>query len=348
MKSILIISMNCRASHVSHLKASYRQAQDLGLEPILYLNPEFLNYGFEGFTVVTSDNRAPVTDYAIVWFPALGNLRVMSRLRMKGTKLIYVLHEPWEGYRTYLKSGNSHLWTIQFLMKYQITLMFLMLAHKIVLPSQKAFRLYENGLTRYANRNVEYLPLIYEDEKLSSPVDRQYFSYIGTISADHAFDNYVKSIDEMAKDPRFDNLKFLIATRYKVEKSEEVKRLIASGRLKIQEGRPLTDDEINTAYASSFLVWNAYHRTTQSGVLAKSFMFGTPGLVCRRNLSEFVQENKQVVAVDTNDDYDAIKNAVDYSLKNFENLSVNARQTFENTYHYKVSNHRMKEILQSL
>lgn len=284
----------------------------------------------------------------ILWFPALGNLRVMSRLRMKGTKLIYVLHEPWEGYRTYLKSGNSHLWTIRFLMKYQVSLLFLMLAHKIIMPSERAFQLYEKSFTRWINRNLEYLPLIYEDEKLPSPAKRQFFSFIGSISGDHAFGNYIQTIEALSKDSRFDDLKFLIATRYNVEKNEKISHLVASGRLKIQEGRPLTDDEINTAYASSFLVWNAYHRTTQSGVLAKSFMFGTPGLVCRRNLSEFVQENKQVVVVDSNDDYESIKDAVEYALKDFETLSYNARQTFERCYYYKASNDKMKEILESL
>ena len=88
----------------------------------------------------------------------------------------------------------------------------------------------------------------------------------------------------------------------------------------IQKGRPLSDDEeINEYYASTFVVWNAYARTTQSGVLAKRlYVWYTRYSPSEECLSEFTEEGKEVVAIDDNTSFEEVEGAV---LKNNWNLS---------------------------
>ncbi len=110
----------------------------------------------------------------------------------------------------------------------------------------------------------------------------------------------------------------------------------------------MSNDEINIYYASSYLVWNAYNRSTQSGVLAKSFMFGTPGLVMRHNLSEFVENGREVKAVNSNADFTELDAAINDVLSNFDRYSTNARCNYERNYDYKNHNAEMQDIINSL
>ncbi|WP_233185630.1 glycosyltransferase [Thermotoga sp. SG1] len=57
--------------------------------------------------------------------------------------------------------------------------------------------------------------------------------------------------------------------------------------LRIAHGRPLPNSEINRAYKESFCIWNVYRRSTQSGVLPKAYMFGTP--VIANDIGSFLE-----------------------------------------------------------
>lgn len=74
-------------------------------------------------------------------------------------------------------------------------------------------------------------------------------------------------------------IKLQIATRSSIEDklSDPIfKEMIESGQLVVRQGRPLSSEEINLAYRTSICTWNAYRRSTQSGVLPNAFMQGTP------------------------------------------------------------------------
>ena len=351
MKSLLIFSLQFRPQHVSHLVASYKQAIDIGLAPVLLVDKEFIPFLPDGLSLVTDVSEIQHVDYAIFWFPALKNLTVMRRLRRSfKCKIMYVMHEPIEKYSTYIKSGNSHKWTIRFFLKYYVSMLFLMLSDKILLPSQKAIRLYKNSIAVKFNSNYTYLPLLYYKETLPCICDRKYFSYIGTVSPDHAFDAFVDFIYKLSlsKDYDSDEFTFKIATKYKVERTPELEELIVKGFLTIQDGNPLTDEEINTAYASSIAVWNAYNRTTQSGVMAKAFMFGTPAIVLKKNLSEFMTDRGNVYACTSNTDYVDLLGALKYITEHFQDMSMYAEQSFSKYFNYSQYNFRMKEIISEL
>lgn len=124
-------------------------------------------------------------------------------------------------------------------------------------------------------------------------------------------------------------LAFLIATKSEFEVPKE---LLRSSRVVIRKGKPMSNDEINEYYASTYVVWNAYARTTQSGVLAKAFMFGTPAIVLRKNSNEFMRDGIEVVAIEDNTDNSQIVRAIQQIRNNFEIYSRNCRMQFQRLF----------------
>ncbi len=351
MKEIaLIVSLKFRAAHISHLVASYRQMEELGYKCYCYIHPDAISFLSEDIDYITDLSQIYNINVAIFWFPALANIKAMFKIKYGyKAKIIYVYHEPVESFVSYLKVGNSIWWTTKFYCKYWISLIFVILANKIILPSQKAINLYKKNATRWINHNYSYLPLIYNDEWIDkTKLNRVYFSYIGGISYDHAFDKYIDFIYNAYKKKDLPEVKYLIATWQAIPYDKRIIEMKNAGILKTQSGRPMTNEEINSYYASSFLIWNAYHRSTQSGVLAKAFMFGTPGLVMRYNLSEFVKDGREVIAVNSNSDYNELLCAVKSVIENFFNYSKNSRINFKKNYLYIAHNSKMQQIITSL
>lgn len=350
-KIALVVSLKFRAAHISHLVASYKQLSDLGYKPLCYIHPDAIAYLPEGVEYVTSLDNIPRVSLAIFWFPALTNVAAMLKLRvLRGAKILYVFHEPIESFGSYLASGNSRWWTIKFFMKYYVALSFLSISNRVILPSNKAVSLYQRGLSRFANPCYSYLPLLYDDERNADHKNtrRKYISYIGGISKDHAFDEFVDFIYAAYNANEFSEVKFLIASWRKAELTPKIREMINAGVLDVHDGRPMTNDEINDFYAQTFVIWNAYNRSTQSGVLAKSFMFGTPALVMHKNLSEFIEDCREVKAVNSNTDYKELASGIHSIISDFRHYSVNARDNFERNYLYSTHNNEMAAIIDKL
>lgn len=350
-KKVLVISLNFRVAHISHLIANYKQMQELGYDVTCLVHPEALAYMPKNIKCITDTKGLGEFDYSIFWFPSMKNISKMVSLRLiHKSKIIYVYHEPIESFKEYVEAGNSKLDTIKILMKYSFALSFLKLSDMIILPSQKAIQLYEKGIAKKFNSNYEYLPLLYCDETTeeTKKQKRKYISYIGGICNDHGFDEYVDFIMTAYKEKEFHNIKFLIATRNTFKMNEILTLMQKERVLEVVQGKPMSNDEINSYYASSFLVWNAYNRTTQSGVLAKAFMFGTPAIVLRNNLSEFVEDGREVVAIDDNRDYKQLAAASHVLIDDNMRFSQNARENFERNYLYSSHNEEMAVIIAKL
>lgn len=171
---------------------------------------------------------------------------------------------------------------------------------------------------------------------------RLYFSYIGTVAADHSFQEYLEFVEWAVTNNKLENICFMIGTKSEFEIPEALK---TSSRVAIHKGQPMTDEEINAYYSSSIAVWNAYARTTQSGVLAKSFMFGTPVIVLRANLNEFTRDGQNVVAIDDNTDQEQLAAAVEKICGNFDAFSSECRNEFEKSFYYRVHNEEFERII---
>lgn len=346
----LIISLNFNPGHVSHLRASYHQFEELGYESCYYVNPAFKDFLPKGSHVIFyGEGKPKAADVAFVWFPSQKNLPVMWSLKRKfQTKNIYCFHEPVISFKEYKESGYTTKQVLIERVKDWIGAYTSNIADAVILPSKKAYSNYMAGKL-YKNRNIIYLPLLYDDERteVHQRTERHYFSYIGTVASDHSFNEFLSCIKWAYKQDKLKDVKFMIATRSIVDCDEVMKDMVDAGRLKLIQGKPMDDETINGCYASTYVIWNAYARTMQSGVLAKSFMFGTPAIVLRKNLSEFTVDGQEVAAIEDNTSFEEIEKAVLRITGEFEHYTSAARKRFEETFYYRQYNDTFKKILSS-
>ncbi|MBQ9671838.1 MAG: glycosyltransferase [Prevotella sp.] len=347
MGKALIISLNFHPGHVSHMVASYRQLEELGYQSVYCVAEGFVPYLPKDSRICVY-GKDEVTDVsvAVFVFPSQKNLLLIRKLKRQGAKIIYIFHEPLAPMKVYRKAGFSYKYLVKLWVINRISSLTVKWSDAVLVPSKKAEEYYHaNPL--YKNENVHYLPLLYDDERTTKLAEQQrnYFSYIGTVAADHSFNEYLQFVEWAIKGGRLPDLKFLIATKSEFDVPQT---LAESSRVVIQKGRPLSDAEINESYASTFVVWNAYARTTQSGVLAKSFMFGTPAIVLRKNLSEFTADGQEVAALEDNTNSEEIEEAVLRITGDFEHYSTATRKRFEETFYYRQYNETFSKILASL
>lgn len=347
MKRALVISLNFNPGHVSHMVASYLQMEELGYECVFCVDGSFISYLPKNsrFCVYGKD-AVPNVDVSLFLFPSQKNLLLIRKLKRHGSKILYIFHEPLAPMNEYRKAGFSYKYLVKLWVINRISRLTIKWSDAVLLPSKKAVDLYKANAS-YRNPNFHYLPLLYSDERTDelSQMERRYFGYIGTVAADHSFEEYLEFVKWAISEKRLPQLSFLIAT-----KSEFVvpKLLEDSSRVTILKGKPMSDEEINKCYASSFAIWNAYVRTTQSGVLAKSFMFGTPAIVLKKNLSEFAEDGLEVVAIEDNTSFYDVETAILRITSSFPHFSKAARKRFEDTFFYVRYNNTFKNILSSL
>lgn len=344
-KNVLIVSFKFHPGHISHLLASYKQMEDIGYNPILWVHKHSLSFIDRGLNIITNRKYLPKTvDFAFFLFPNYRNILEILYLKiLKKSHVIYFFHEPLTEISIYRKAGFSLFQILRLYIGLFIDAIVVRLVDVIILPSNKAYQYYSENRF-YINNKVHYIPLMYDEEDfaLIQTKKRLYFSYIGTIAPDHSFQEFLNFISDAIRYEKIPDVKFLIATKSKFEVPLE---LMNSSRVIIQQGRALSDLEINIFYAETIVVWNAYIRTTQSGVLAKSFMFGTPAIVMRYNLNEFTIDRQNVIAIDENKNYEQIENAIIEIKNNFMHYSLNCRNTFKKSFFYKNYNEKVKEIL---
>lgn len=277
-------------------------------------------------------------DLSIVWYPSVSvifNL-LLVKLFTRATT-VYVYHEPYTSFASYRAGGFSWLKTVRVITISMVSRVICVLSEKIVLPSTRAFeaipaaRLQQH---RYAKIN-----LMFDDE--SGPKTqwfaREFISYIGTIAEDHAFDDFVRLMQTCIADQELLQFKFLIATRSQVPEEHRlaIDRYVSSGRLVLQSGRPMTNNEINCFYAKSFVVWNAYKRSMQSGVLPKAYMFSTPVLVSTSNQSEYFEDGVHGILISDRCTVNEFIRAVTKLEASWATLSQNCRRYYLNNFDYR-------------
>lgn len=343
-----IISLNFNPGHVSHLIAGYMQMKDLGYEPVCLVHQKFVDFLPEKIScaVYGKDEIVPC-DVAMFLFPSEKNLRMMRRLRRKyKTKILYLFHEPLDSLKAYWAAEKSVTHILKTWAVGLVNAVTVRLSDAVILPSEKALRLYDDG-SMYFNRNRAMIPLMFDDEQTETErsLKRKYISYIGTVTADHAFEEFLAFVNHMITDGLYPDVKFLVATRSKVERDARMVSMLSSGRLELIDGEPLSNEHINLCYAESFLIWNAYNRTTQSGVLVKAFMFGTPAIVLNDNLSEYTRHGYNVAAVADNTDMVELMSAVSDILDNQEKYISNCRETFNGHFYYRKYNDKVTALL---
>jgi hypothetical protein len=339
----IVVSRNFNPGHYSHLCANYKLLSESGVDTFMYHHASFNKMGEIRRERIINNifelKDLGKVDVAVFWFPSLKNIMDMIFLRLYyRTKVVYVFHEPLEPASSYLAAGFGWLRTLRILLIGLVNYLLVLLSNRIILPSAKAFSTFE---TNYSNVHKKYklIPLLFDDEAdhINTVIQRSLISYIGTIAEDHAFDEYVKFLMQAIANDWFPQYTFLIATKSTVPVSQRslFSDFVSSGKVIIREGQPMSNSEINGCYNSSIVVWNAYRRSMQSGVLPKAFMFGTPLIVSSNNSSEFFENRQHGVMVGGNYDADELKMAVQDIVANFEKYSACCREKFLSTFCYK-------------
>ena len=341
----IVASHRFNPGHLSHLLANARMLGDAGYAVAFRWHRRF--------ATMLSANDTPVPealagvlqmsrgDVYVLWFPSLvGFLDILLlRVLLRPVRVVYVFHEPYTSYRSYRTSGFSRLKTFKVYLIHLISSATVWFSDAVILPSKNAL---EAFTLRYGEtgKSIQVVPLMFDDEAavdVPALAERRFISYIGTVAEDHAFDRFVDFAEQAVKAGLVGGLRFLLATRSVLD-AETERRLapfVASGQMQIQSGRPLSNAEINAAFASSAVVWNAYRRSMQSGVLPKAYMFGTPVLVSDANTSEFFENGQHGVQVSTSYDPAELAAAVATITGDFERFSAACREAFFQHFHYR-------------
>lgn len=198
------------------------------------------------------------------------------------------------------------------------------------------------------NKNYFIYPLIFKDE-LTDTInlkEKKYFSYIATVDDSKRFKEFLSFIKYYNK--KNDKIKFLIATKSNIDiyLDKELKFMINNGTLKVRHGVDLNNSEINAAYNKSWCVWLLYESSTQSGVLCKSFMFGTPVIASNiEAFREFLNKNNSVVIKNYND-MNEIINSANFIKDKLDLLSKNARESFIKEFYFYNKKEVFKERIE--
>ena len=341
----LIVSLNFNPGHFSHLIANYKLLEDVGYKPYLYVNEAFNKMDkqekFNKINNYKELKKLKSIDLSVFWFPSLFNIIEIIRLRtLYKSSVAYVFHEPFDSIKNYYNSGFNIKNILKIYLINIINIVVIQLSHKIILPSTKAVNLYKNKYLFY-NKSFTRIPLLFDDEasNLVKGNHKKYFSYIGTIAVDHAFCCYINFIESSMKNNWFPDLSFLIATKSIIPDKERriIEPYLNSGRIIISEGHLMTNEEINSFYNNSLIVWNAYNRSMQSGVLPKAYMFGAAIIGSFQCNNEFIENHKTGVLVKDNKNVIEIKNATNEIIEKRELFFLNCRNKFLDNFYYKKS-----------
>ena len=327
-KNVYILSAKYAPGHFSHMLAFYELFRAAGCQPLLYIDEGYepFHQEYPDYSYRYTKENVPA-DMLLIYNLSPYDSRITAKFKKDNPsmKVFFVYHEPWYGMKGWLYDllhGNESLsGSIKTMGRYFFARKVLKCSDKVILPSDTALRIYQKHGSKFNDRAVLF-PLIFTDEcgKELHTEDKQYFSFISTAANAKKFTlflNYVRY------NPRRDpSAKFHIATRTDVSGylDSELKRLIAEEKLLLVHGHSLSNAEINRAYAFSNCTWMVYARSTQSGALCKSFMFGAPVIASNiGSFAEMVNESSGIVLNDsyTLEDIDRAYEAIKASLPRF-------------------------------
>nr|WP_315217723.1 hypothetical protein [uncultured Flavobacterium sp.] len=344
MKKAIIVSLNFNPGHFSHLYANAKLYKQLGYSSLIYGHKNFNKMAYGKDISVVNDWKdikkdLNEIDVVVFWFPSLKNIINIIRFKLNyKSKIIYVFHEPFDSLVNYYNAGFNLIKIVKISLINVVNIITVLLSDNVILPSQKSNSIYKKKYTFYNSRN-HYIPLIFDDELIGSidVKDKIYISYIGTIAADHAFEEYFKFIMHCLESSLFLNQIFLIATSSAISKDklDQLEPYIQEGKVVVSFGSYLSNEHINKYYLKSLVVWNAYGRSMQSGVLAKSFMFGTPILALEKNRNEFIDSFENGIYIKDNTDFMEIQNSITLIFNDIEKFSANARMKFLKVFYFE-------------
>lgn len=327
---VVIYSSNYHPAHAQHMHAYALALHESGLSVVLWASDAyFTNHSF----LRKFPRSSPEPFWSIIVLNMSLQTVIKSVLwRMKKRKILFCVHEPIGSLRDF---QDLDLPPLQFV---KLLLMRILIKAEILLSSQ---------LIAFSKKSVKELrgikptflhPLIYVDQNSTGAAPlKKFLSYIGTIAKDHAFNEFVGFVDHCLTNDLFPDLRFLIATRSDFDPHHfDRQGAEKAARVVIKSGHMLSDSEINIHYAASAVIWCAYKRSNQSGVLPKAYMFGVPVVATEGTMGEHFEAGQLGAAI-TSYEMEPVADAVSAILRDYNRLSKNCRNYYKSTFDYKAN-----------
>ena len=359
MKKIAVVSLRFSPAHASHLFAYGKLIRAIGLEPLYILDLPYLRFAdFAGVAPTVSaqaylaDPESHAFDAAIFYNAALNNASVARAMRNRGIVAFYIFHEPVpiryrlaEGWKELAKLAAAKVSSLAMLRQ----------SSAVLVPSGYARKLYDRHYIRH-NPHVHTFPLIFSDEvganvSADGCASRLYFSFLGLALKAHDFSGFLDFVKFAIR--AGSTIPFTIATRTDLTSllaaDVELSSYVRQGKLRIQHGRVLSNEEMNRFSAESFCIWNIYTCVTQSGALARSFMSGTPVLANQAgSFLEYIRPGYNGEIIEGSHRYDLMMAAAEMIRRNLPAYVEGARRTFLETFCYSVHLSRFSAILEGI
>jgi glycosyltransferase involved in cell wall biosynthesis len=345
LKSVAIASLHFAPVHATHMIAHAKALTSLGFDVTFILHPrylEFENFSPYGRIVLSADAgdwlEREIPGLALLANAAVGNVALAFRMRQRGTRVWYLFHEPI-ALREHLDEGCKDL--AKLAVAKITSIVTACLSERILVPSRFALGSYRKHFNLF-NSNASVMELLFDDEARellaqAAPDERMYFSFLGYASEAHDFPCFI----EFAKwaDRKGANIRFAVATRSDISEilrqDSELRDLQRRGVVEILQGRVLSQHEMQERFLRSFCVWNVYRNCTQSGVLPRAFMSGTPVLGADRgSLADYIQPGKTGELVDDGRDFPAILDALGRIKASLPSYSRHCRNAFLERFHW--------------
>jgi glycosyltransferase involved in cell wall biosynthesis len=199
------------------------------------------------------------------------------------------------------------------------------------------------------------MPLLFDDEIGGERFERmknykRSFGFVGTACRSHGFDEFVAFAKYAIRNGS--DIPFTIATGVDLTRvlraDSDLSRMVSEGRIRLHHGQKLSNDEINQHYLQCFCVWNVYRRSTQSGVLPRAFMAGSPVLASRvGSFSEYVRTGITGEFVDSDADPAVILEVVESMRKHSLTYVEECRKTFKGIFYWRSNLSKLAEIIES-
>jgi glycosyltransferase involved in cell wall biosynthesis len=251
-------------------------------------------------------------------------LKKAYQINSNSLRAIY-LHEPYKPDKyLYGKLGSLYFQIVDFCQALSVKY-----ANQIILPSPHAVELFKIRFPDFKG-SIHLAPLLIPDTPVN-PQPRQFFTFAGTVNAGKGLDTFCQLIEHVASLNL--NYRFRICTTSNIRSyinslSEAAKKITL-----IENPKVISDRDMFQVHAESKAFFLLHTTATQSGAMPVAFMHGTP--VIARDItafSQFIDDGKNSCLVPKNCTPQDLLEAMQYVEANQTQLSVAARQTYENLF----------------
>lgn len=344
-ENILIVSLFYNNGHIGGLMGWYDLLSRVGYTPFFFLDNKYWKHFDDSFEII-KDEKPDFNKFNILIINNLSpkdevTIKYAKRMN-KNMKIIFIHHEPWKGYKEITENLKSSPFVlIKVVIKKMIEKRVLCISDLIICPSENALNIYKKYEYKY-NSNCVVFPLVMKDNSNGTyNTKKHYFSYIATATYEKGIDLFLKFSKYCHK--RNYDIHFSVITKTDISSyiDESIEKMIQNGYIVVKQGIPLSEEEMDQAYNDSCCTWLVYRSSTQSGVLPKALMWGSPCIATKVGVFPEIIDGKNGILVSAIDSFDEIYQAYKKIKENQILFQQSARETYEKIY--KVEN-RLQEF----